>query len=103
MNTIEDDKYEGMAAEYQYRLIEILDHVLQRHDIGPSKRREVCGEFAFDLGMLHDQGEIRCDSVSYEPMIAFESGNDLYVCSESFEFHEYAFGNASEYFEQDDS
>lgn len=103
MQIVEDDSYEGAAAEYQYQLISLLDSVLKKYEVPPETRREICGEYAFDSGMLHDQGEIRSDRVEYEPMVVFKDGERLLVKNEFFEFHEYAFGNTSEYFETDGS
>ena len=101
MEIVTDDTYENAAAEYQYQLIAILDAALKKHGVPIDKRQEICGEFAFDSGMLHDQGEIRSDRVEYEPMVAFKDGEKLLVRSQHFEFHEYAFGNVSEYFGTD--
>lgn len=99
MKIVVDESYEGAAAEYQYQLISLLDSVLKKYKVPLDARREICGEYAFDSGMLHDQGEIRSDRVGYEPIVAFKDGERLLVKNEYFEFHEYAFGNTSEYFE----
>ena len=101
MNIVEDDAYEGAAAEYQYQLIALLDSVLKKYEIPAEVRQEICGEYAFDSGMLHDQGEIKSDRVEYEPVVAFKDGDRLLIQNEFFQFHEYAFGNTSEYFETD--
>ena len=99
MNVVDDDAYEGAAAEYQYQLIALLDSVLKKYKVPPETRQEICGEYAFDSAMLLDQGEIRSERVEYRPMLAFESENRILVQNEFFQFHEYAFGNTSEYFE----
>ena len=100
---VEDDSYEGAAAEYQYQLISLLDFVLKKYKMPLEARQEICGEYAFDSGMLHDQGEIKSNRVEYEPMVAFKHGDRLLVRNQYFQFHEYAFGNSSEYFETDGS
>ena len=99
MMSVVDEKYEGIASEYQYRLIELLDQVLKRYEIDAPKRQEICGEFAFDLGMLYDQGEVTYGGDSYEAILAFSDGEQVYMPTDLFELHEYAFGNASRYFE----
>ena len=101
MNIVEDDAYEGAAAEYQYLLISLLDGVLKKHRIPAEIREEICGEYAFDSGMLHDQGEVKADGATYQPIVAFKDRDRLLIRTEHFEFHEYAFGNTSEYFETD--
>ncbi len=97
------EDYESIAAEYQYSMIDILDEVLKRHKIPLDQRQSICSEFAFDFGMLHDQGEVKFGNRQFEPIPAFLEENVLYVRNENFEFHEYAFGNTSEYFEQNDT
>ncbi len=93
------DDYESIAAEYQYAMIEILDGVLKRNDVPEEQRKTICSEFAFDFGMLHDQGEVKFGGRQLEPMVAFLEDQILRVQNGAFEFHEYAFGNAHEYFE----
>ena len=103
MNIETSEEYESIAAEYQYLMVEILDEVLTRHKITRSQRQSICSEFSFDFGMLHDQGEVKFGERQVQPMVAFLDGDTLHIRNEFFEFHEYAFGNASEYFEQNDT
>ncbi len=101
MEILDSDAYEDAAAEYQYQIISLLDSVLKKYKLPLETRREISGEYAFDKGILHDQGETRSNHVKYEPIVAFKDGDKLLVNNGRFEFHEYAYGNTSEYFESD--
>ncbi len=47
MQIVDDDSYEGAAAEYQYQLISLLDFVLKNYKVPLEARQEICGEYAF--------------------------------------------------------
>ena len=97
-----EDTYESVAAEYQYQMIKVLDASMKKQGITKATRKAVCEDFAFDFGMLHDQGEIKLagsknsNGRQFEPIIAFRENGDLYLVSEFFAWHEYAFGNVDE-------
>lgn len=93
-----DDAYEGIAAEYQYRIVGLLDAALKETNLPERERREVCENFTFALSMLHDQGEVRVEHVEYQPVLAFAADGALFLPNDEFELHEYAFGNVSEHF-----
>lgn len=95
-----DESYESLAATYQYQLIKILDEVLQRHQVPAELRQEICGDYAFDSGTLHDQGRLNLNKIDYQPIVAFKTRGTLKLPHDAFDFHDYAFGNTSEYFEQ---
>ena len=94
-----DDSYESLGAEYQYQLVALLDTALMKVPLSKAQRREVCEHFIFDMAMLHDKGVIRADDVTASPTLCFASGSVLQTPNKEFALHEYAFGNASEYFE----
>jgi len=97
----EDERYDEVAAEYQYRMLEILNATLEKFGVASDTRKDICGEFAFDFGMLHDQGELRVGGVNYCPKVHF-NGEATLEPTDTFEFHEYAFGNAADLFESRD-
>lgn len=98
---IETNKYEELAAEWQYQMIIVLKETLEKHKIDIEKSKEICGDFSFNFGMLHDQGKIKLDNEEFRPVICFDNlEEDLYYNSVgNFEFHDYAFGNTDEAFE----
>lgn len=100
MQITNDESYENLAATYQYQLIKILDKVLKRQHITAELRQEICGDYAFESGILHDQGRLILDEIAYQPIVAFKTNETLKLPNDAFEFHDYAFGNASEYFEK---
>ena len=64
--------YEDLAAEWQYQMIKLLKETLTKHKIDKNKAIEICGNFAFDLAMLQDQGYIKHNKKKYRPVICFE-------------------------------
>ena len=52
MEIVKSDDYEPVAAEFQFRLIEVLDDVLKRHKVPFQVRKEVCGDYASHSGVL---------------------------------------------------
>lgn len=101
MKIIEIDKYEELAAEWQYQMIVILKETLKKHKINLEKSKEICGDFAFDFAILHDQGQIKFKGEEFRPVICFDNfeGKLHYNSGEQFELHEYAFGNNDEAFD----
>ena len=97
MEIIESEKYEDLAAEFQYEMIKILNETLKKHKISEEDRKAICGDFTFGLSMLLDQGKI-LDTI---PIVTFSHEDKLYMKTEEFEFHEYAFGNVDEVFDND--
>lgn len=100
VNLLNDDSYESAAIEWQYQMILILKEALKKNGVNTIKSKDICGEFAFDLALLQDQGEIIIDSESLRPVICFENlkGTLRYNSVKQCQIHEYAFGNASEAF-----
>ena len=99
-----DDSYEEIACEYQYEMVKTLRAALKKHGISEEKQKEICQDFTFDFGMIHDQGDIRLagshkkNGKSFQPVIGFIDDNNLHMTSEFFSWHEYAFGNVDEAF-----
>ena len=100
MEIVNNEKYEELAAEWQYQTICLLKETLSKHNVDKNKAKEICGDFAFGLAMLQDQGEIKVEKEEYRPVICFENteGQLMYNSDEDFQLHEYAFGNTDEAF-----
>jgi len=91
------DDYEGMAIEWQYQLVELLKQSMAKHGVADDKAKEIVGEYMFEMGMLHDQGQIKSGGNTYVPRIGFvDSSGDILVTDEDSDLHEYAFGSTSE-------
>ena len=102
MEIVIDDSFEELAAEWQYQMIEILKAALNKYGIEKDTAKEICGDFAFDLAMLQDQGQIKVNREEYRPVICFDNmdGKLKYNSDEDFQLHDYAFGNADEAFDK---
>ena len=102
MTIVNDETYDSTAAEWQYQMILILKNTLEKHGVDKSKLKDICGDFAFDLAILQDQGEIKVDGEELRPVICFESKEGFlkYNSSDQSQLHDYAFGNASEAFDE---
>lgn len=97
MKIIESEKYEDLGAEFQFQMIEILNQTLKKHGVNEEICKEICGDFTFDFSMLLDQGEIK----DHIPIVAFKKEDELYMPSEEFQYHDYAFGNVDELFDSE--
>lgn len=102
MEVVMDDTYEQLAAEWQFQMIEILKRTLHKYGVDFKKAKDICGDFAFDLAMLQDQGQIKLDRDEYRPVICFDNmdGKLKYNSNNDFQLHDYAFGNTDEAFEK---
>ncbi|MCW3789772.1 hypothetical protein [Plebeiibacterium sediminum] len=100
MEIVNNEKYEELAAEWQYQMICILKDTLKKHKVDSKKAKEICGDFSFDLAMLQDQGEIRIEQEEYRPVICFENTEEklMYNSDDDFQLHDYAFGNTDQAF-----
>jgi len=93
------ESYEDIAAEWQYQMIVTLKETLKEKGISGEQAKDIIGDFAFNLSMLHDQGEIKVEGKSYNPRISFDNFNGkLITTDEETNLHEYAFGNTGEAF-----
>jgi len=111
---VKDDAYEEIAATYQCLQISYLNEALLENGIeDQSTRKAICQSFAFHYGVFNDQFWFEADGKRWNPILAFttasvtpavdvENLGKLYFRSDAFEFHEYAFGNVSWYFEEHD-
>lgn len=101
INTTE--KYEDLAAEWQYQMLRILKETLSRHKVTADVAKEICGDFAFDLAMLQDQGEITVESEEFRPVICFDNleGELHFNTDDQFQLHDYAYGTNSELFDNE--
>ena len=93
--------YEELAIEWQYQMILILKEKLSIFSVDEDRAKEIVGEFAFDLTMLHDQEEIKVNEKTYNPSISFDDFNRNLISSDhDSELHEYAFGSTSEAYDE---
>jgi len=108
---IRSDAFEEMASAYQCIQIDVLNNVLKEHGISDvAIRREICDDFLFQMGEFHDQCWFEAEEERVYPLLCFSTeflsqsssekqlGN-VYVPSEMFAFHEYADGNITWYFD----
>ena len=112
---IRDETYEELGASYQCLQVGVLDAALQEHGVTDADlRRRICESFLFAMGEFHDQGWLKSSPVvgPVYPLLCFSKRflntdtpvgelGDVYVPSEMFSFHEYAFGNAALLYEGD--
>jgi hypothetical protein len=100
MTTLMDDRYEQLAAQFQYQQIDMLRQTLAKHGVDHALAQEICGDFTFDLSVFFDQGEIPLDGESYRPSVAFTADEEtFYVQPDDVEYHVYAFGSTREVFD----
>jgi hypothetical protein len=80
-------------------MIRILNETLKKHQISVETRKEIYGDSTFEFSMLIDQGEIN----DMTPVVNFykEEDEKLYMRSQTFAFHEYAYGNTHEVFQEE--
>lgn len=97
MEIIESEEYEEFGLELQCKVIQTLNDTLKKYKISEKLRKEICGDFIFDFSMIFDQDEI-LDST---PFIGFLKDEKMYLKDDSFEYHEYAFGNTDEFFDNE--
>ena len=108
--------YDGLGSTYQVVEIALLNQVLKAHGITDKrKRRGICEDFIFDLGMIHDGGAFQTEAGGkwFAPVICFsetegdpEEGEFLrtkkfYRLPDDFAgYHEYALGNMGYFFDE---
>jgi len=97
------DKYEELAAEWQYQMLKLLKVKLILNQVPLETAKEICGDFAFDLAMLQDQGRINVNEAKYRPVICFDDSKEQlhFNSAKQFQLHEYAYGKNSELFENE--
>lgn len=97
MSVLFDDRYEDLAAEFQYRQVEMLKKTLERHGIEKDVAQKICGEFTFDLAVLFDQGGLEVDGEEWRPCVAFTADEEtFYAQPGDVAYHEYAFGTTKD-------
>ena len=99
MEAIEDDSYEDLAMEFQYRVVEALDAILKKKGIADKERLDICGELSFDIAMILDDRPIEFGGKEYQSTVCFEKDGRLFI-NAGVLLHEYAFGVASDYFDK---
>jgi len=100
MTIVVDDKYELLAAEFQYQQILLLKQTLEKYGIQPDVAKNICGDFTFDLAVMLDQGEIELEGEAFRPGITFTADEEtFYVQPAEVEYHDYAYGTTDEVFD----
>ncbi len=93
------DYYE-LASEWQKSLTRLLEAELCKRGIDPDTAQDICGDFIFNVSMLHDQGEIKHGSAEYNPRICFHDFNEsLLSIDEDTYLHEFAFKSVATAFD----
>jgi len=84
-------------------MLVILKETLKKHKVSTESSKEICGDFAFDLAMLQDQGEIKVNREEFRPVICFDNleGELHFNTDDQFQLHDYAYGSNSELFESE--
>ena len=96
---VESNDYANIASSYQYKMLTCLNEALANNGIEKESRRQIMTDFAFDFGVIHDQGEefvsdnSEKPNRSFVPMIAFRDRNEILTDGVGFQFHESAHGN----------
>ncbi len=109
---VRDDAYEEMAATYQVVQMAVLNDILKDCGIKQKKvRRRICEQFAFGMGNFHDQYWFKVNGKKVYPLLCFSKKflnvdtkidelGTVFAPSSGFAFHEYAFGDAVSYFDE---
>ncbi len=99
MEILETEMYDNYAAAFQFEMIKLLNETLKKYNLPSETRKEICGDFTFDFSMLIDKGKIE-DTI---PKVTFYKKDEakLLIGSTSFNFHDYAFGNTDEVFDEE--
>lgn len=101
MNIDDGDAYESFGAHYLHHLVELMDEALKEVVPEAVRRQQVCEQFLFSLGTLHDDGEVETEQGTARPVLAFEDGETLRVPNEEFAMHEYVHGVSAEFYEDE--
>lgn len=93
------EDYYDLATEWQHQLILQLKDVLKEKGIEAEQAKDIIGDFAFNISMLHDQGEIKVKGKSYNPKICFGNFDGTLVATDEDTYlHEFAYGSTNEAF-----
>jgi len=102
MNTILDEMYEPLAAEFQYAQVRLLKSVLSKYGVTGEQAKSICSEFTFSLSVLFDQGEVQHKGETYRPSISFTADEETFIAQPgNLAYHEYAFGTTADIFESE--
>ena len=101
MNIELSSEYYEMAAEWQKSLVRLLKEELRKRGIDSDTARDICGDFIFNVSMLHDQGEIRYEGADFNPRISFDNfeGSLLSIAEDTY-LHEFAYKSTAEAFDE---
>jgi hypothetical protein len=67
-------EYEDLASTYQVVQIALLNSILKAHGIADKrKRRQICEDFIFDEGLIHDEGafQLKPGGKWFAPVLSF--------------------------------
>ena len=108
MKILNEDEYEEMAAAFQCIQIQALYKSLKENGIDSGKIRKICEDYSFQLGHTLDNEWIESEEGNIYPVIGFtrqpqsKETNEMYMTNGSFSFSDYAMGNVSWFFDQND-
>ncbi len=96
-----------VAAEWQCTEVSRLNKILKKHGVDDvTVRKEICGNYFFDSGNAIDSESVEVDGARYRTQLVFladgEGDDVMYLPTDHFAFHEYAFGDVDEVFETED-
>ena len=93
-------EYYELAAEWQKSLTRLLEEELRKRNIDSEMAQDICGDFLFNLSMLHDQGEIKLGREQFNPRICFHNFEDsLLSIDEDTYIHEFAYNSVATAFD----
>ena len=102
IDIISEDFIENLTHHWQYEIAILLKQELLENHIEGEVAKEIVGNFLFSMSMMYDQHGITYEDKTYLPRLAFEDENQKTLASEFHNpIHEFAFGNASEAFVED--
>src|SRR5262245_51524719 len=111
MEIVRDDAYEEMASTFQCIQLQHLNNVLKENGIASADaRRKICEEYLFGLGNFLDQYWFVSGGRRVYPLLCFSTNflntdvtstdlGTVFAPSPMYSHHEYAFGNASYFFD----
>lgn len=108
MKILNDDSYEEMACAFQCFQIQTLYNTLKQNKVPEKTIRKICEDFTHSFGTGIDQFWLDSEEEKVFPVVGFTkkhwqyNPSELYLNNEYFSFSEYAFGNISWFFEENE-
>jgi len=108
MKILNEDEYEEMAAAFQCIQIQTLYKSLKENGIDSGQIRKICEDYSFRLGHTLDKEWIESEEGKIYPVVGFarkpytQNAGELNLTNGSFSFSDYAMGNVSWFFDEND-